>query len=200
MKQRVLGFVFAALAPFASAATIDTNPYWLGSDTGGWYGSGQSLTVDPIESFLADLTFYFSPDSNGRTFDFYIRDQLNGGNVLFVSAVTIATGANTIDISRFFDPGSRIYAQFDYRGFGVPSRGGQTTHYIYTPGVDAYTGGDGTFGAVGAQQVISGVDLRFIANFTSGAIATVPLPGSLGLLLAGCAGLACVRRRRDRLS
>ncbi len=87
-----------------------------------------------------------------------------------------------------------IFAQFDYRGFGVPSRGGQTTHYIQSS-TDAYTGGYGTFGAVGSQQEYSNVDLRFIAHFTSGPVAPVPLPGTLGLMAAGFVSLGLIRRR-----
>jgi hypothetical protein len=196
VKSTALGLLLVLTGTLqgVQAATIDTNPYWTGSDTGGWYGSGQSITVDPLENFLADLTFYFSPDSNGRTFDFFIRDQLNGGNVLFQTAATISTGANVIDIGSFFVPGAMIFAQFDYRGFGVPSLGGQTTHYIQSSS-DPYTGGYGTFGAVGNQQAISDVDLRFIAHFTSGPVSPVPLPGTLGLMAAGFASLALVRRR-----
>ena len=155
-----LGFL-----PTASALVIDTNPYWIGQDTGGHYGSGQTLTVDTTENYLIDLTFYFDADSAGHTFDFFINDALNGGNSLFYSAIDIVEGANTILIGQAFTPGSTIFAQFDYRGFGVPSAGGQSTHYIQRAGIDAYPGGFGTFGAVGSQSIVSNVDLRFVANF-----------------------------------
>jgi hypothetical protein len=197
MKNTALSLLICGLASEVNAATIDTNPYWTGSDTGGFYGSGQSLSVDAVESYIVDLTFYFSPDSNGRTFDFFIRDQLNGGQILFQAATTILTGANTIQVGEFFTPGSMIFVQFDYRGFGVPSYGGQSTHYIQTSGVDPYTGGYGTFGAVGSQQAITSVDLRFIANFSTGPLSTVPLPGSLGLLAAGLAAIALARPRNQ---
>ena len=180
-------FALATLAASAaSAVTIDTNPTWDGSINNGWAGSGQSLTVDLLETQLDDISFYFADASAGQTFDFTISDALTGGNVLFSASVLISSGINTIITNLNLAPGSVVYALFDYNGFT-----GQTAHFSYT---DGYSGGQSFFESGGWDTSWVTLDHRFIANFSDPS--PIPLPAGGFLLIGALGGLALFRRRQ----
>lgn len=182
------GFLTAASA---QALTIDTSANWDGSINSGWYGSGQSLTVDAVENTLDDISFYFDADSAGKTFGFRLSDALAGGTDFYSTSFTVAEGINSFDIGLAFTPGSTVFALFDYNGFV-----GKTAHYSNQGG---YAGGQSVFldGSVWDSSH-SGIDHRFIANFSEGSSVgapAVPLPATLPLV-AGAFGLMALRRRR----
>ena len=180
-------FALATLAASAaSALTIDTNPTWDGSINDGWDGSGQSLTVDLLETQLDDISFYFAEESAGLTFDFTITDALTGGNVLFSSSFVVTSGINTFLTNLDLSPGSLVYALFDYNGFS-----GETAHFSYTNG---YTGGQSFFESGGWATDFTTLDHRFVPNFSDPS--PIPLPAGGLLLIGALGGLAALRRRK----
>lgn len=181
-------FALATIAASAaSAATIDTNPTWDGSVNDGWYGSGQSLTVDLLETQLDDISFYFDDESDGQSFGFTITDALTGGNVLFSTSFVVSSGINTFFTNLDLSPGALVYALFDYNGFT-----GQTAHFSYA---DGYAGGQSVFRfETDWDAGFTGLDHRFIANFSGPS--PVPLPAAGFLLIGAIGGLAALRRRK----
>ena len=173
----------------ASAATIDTSGAWSGSVNSGWYGSGQSLTVDGTDNVLNSITFYFDAESVGRTFDLTITDSLSGGTAVFATSFVVSP-ATTIDVGAALTPGSIVFALIDYNGFN-----GRTAHY----GTGVYGGGNSVFDIqdVGDDWTsFSRLDHRFTAEF---GVSAVPLPAGAPFLIAGIAalaGLGAFRRRR----
>lgn len=178
LLSTVLAFAFQQ----SHATIIDTNPGWDGSINNGWLGSGQSLTVDATDTFFEYITFYFDAESNGKTFDFELRDALNGGSTLFSTSFTVSGLANTLFINQNMAANALLFAQLDYRGFN-----GRTAHFSYT---DSYAGGNSSFGAIGAQGDWASLDHRFIAKFTS-----VPEPSTLMVLLLALIGFVVYRQR-----
>ena len=189
MKKLIQSLAFSAITLASlevSALVIDTNPGWDGSVNSGWLGSGQSLTVDLTENVFDSIGFYFDTASWGRTFDFYVSDALNGGNILYSTAFTVTDGINLFNINQAMTPGSTIYALIDYRGFS-----GATAHFSYT---DSYAGGNSSFGAVGSQVSYVGLDHRFIATFSDAL--SVSEPHTLALLSLGLVGIGLFSKRR----
>ena len=176
----------------AQALTIDTNPTWDGSQIWYYVGSGQSLTIDAVENTLDTIGFYFHKDSAGHTFDFRISDAIEGGRDYFATSFNAVAGLNTFDVHSAFDPGSTVYAIFDFRGFG-----GSTVDYSW---VNGYSGGHGFFlDQTHWNTGFPSIDLRFVASFSdadAAAIdAAVPLPATLPLVMTGLGLLAFWRRR-----
>ena len=175
----------------AQALVIDTNPTWDGSTNNGWYGSGQSLTIDATDNWLHDISFYFAPDSAGHVFNFSISDALTGGTAFYATSFAAVAGINTFTVDHAFTAGSTIYALFDYNGFS-----GSTANYSNN---DGYAGGHSFF-LSGSQwaETFASLDHRFIANFADGPDANapaVPLPATLPLVLGGFGLMALARRR-----
>ena len=193
-KLLVTGCTVTAFVAFSAAGafalTIDTNPTWDGNTNFGWAGgSGQSFTVDPIQTRLTDISFYFDADSAGKTFDFFISDALSGGTTFLSTSFNVTAGINTFGTNIIFAPGSLIYAFFDYHGFS-----GRTANFS---SIDGYSGGQSFFqfnqGGPWDTSYTS-FDHRFIANFA--APSAIPVPAALPLLLTGLAGMGVLSRRR----
>lgn len=181
-------FALATLAASAaSAVTIDTNPTWDGSINEGWAGSGQSLTVDMLETQLDDISFYFAAASAGLTFDFTIADALTGGNVLFNSSFVVTAGINTFLTDLDLSPGAVVFVLFDYNGFT-----GETAHFSF---IDGYADGQSFFESTGWDASYTNLDHRFIANFSDPS--PIPLPAGGVLLIGALGGLALIRRRKS---
>jgi hypothetical protein len=189
-KKMIRSTVFALAtlaASAASAVTIDTNATWDGNINSGWGGSGQSLTVDLLETHLDDISFYFADASAGLMFNFTITDALTGGNVLFSDSFTVASGINTFLTNLDLSPGAVVYALFDYNGFT-----GDTAHFSY---IDGYAGGQSFFESGVWDTSFVSLDHRFIANFSDAS--PVPLPAGGLLLIGALGGLALIRRRKS---
>ncbi len=169
----------------AKAVVIDTTATWDGNVNGGWLGSGQSLTVDAVDTFFDDITFDFHSASNGRLYNFTLSDALNGGATLMSTTFTVVGGKGFIDVNTNLVAGSKVYALIDYNGYS-----GSTAHFQQ----NVYAGGESNFGADGSKSIFSGLDHVFVANFTG---ATVPAPAGLALFGLVLAGLG-IRRQQTR--
>ncbi|MDH5376836.1 MAG: PEP-CTERM sorting domain-containing protein [Gammaproteobacteria bacterium] len=179
----------------ASAVVIDTTDDWTGDVNNNWEGGGQSITVDSTENYLDDISFFFDVGSNGLTFDFFLTDDINGGNILFSDNFVAAEGQITFDTNVLLDAGAQIYALINYNGFT-----GDTTHLM---AVDSYSGGTSYFLRNGVWNEFADYELSFIANFIeepngntgTNPSTTVPLPTTLVLLGLG---LFALNLRRNR--
>jgi len=191
MKHTVFALVVLGatlIAAVSQAATIDTNPTWDGNVNDSWFGSGQSLSVGAVDTRLDDISFYFDPASVGKVFNFTLSDALVGGTIFFSQAVTIAAGINTLLPNTNLAPNSTFFALFDYNGFN-----GRTAHFSYFNG---YAGGQSYFFDGGSwEENFTGLDHRFIANFSDPV--PIPLPATLPLLFGALAlgGIVAARRK-----
>jgi len=163
-----VGLLLSLWNTAAYAVVIDTSGDWQGNVNNGWAGSGQSLTVPTGESFFVSIGFYFDSASFGRTFDLYVADSLNDGNVFAVIPFLVTSGLNVINVNQEFTPGTTIYTQIDYRGFE-----GMTAHFNR---VGTYGGGESSFyrALTTCSTQASGLDHRFVAEFATSTGAEPP--------------------------
>ncbi|OUS28407.1 hypothetical protein A9Q99_12865 [Gammaproteobacteria bacterium 45_16_T64] len=183
--NRVLVLVVMLFSMQVNAAVIDTTATWSGWINNGWLGSGQSFTVDAVDTFFDDITFSFDAASNGKTFNFLLSDGLNTGSTLFSTSFDVNNGYGFIDIDTDLIAGSTVYALIDYNGYSGFSA-------YYQTGV--YAGGNSNFGPNGTKVEYQNLDHVFVANFTEpGQVAE---PGMIGLFFLGLIGLRLSRRYR----
>ena len=168
-----------------NATVIDTTATWTGGINSGWFGSGQSFTVDVNDTFFDDVTFSFDDASNGLTFDFLLSDALNAGSALFSTSFVVSNGLGFIDIDTNLIAGSTVYALIDYNSYS-----GLSAHYQS----DVYAGGSSNFGANGSKSDFSGLDHVFVANFTQAS--QVPEPVSIVLLGLGLMAICLSRKSK----
>lgn len=168
-----------------NATVIDTTATWSGNINSGWYGSGQSFSVDVNDTFFNDVTFSFDASSNGQIFDFILSDALNGGNTLFSTSFAVNSGLGFIDIDTNLIGGSTVYALIDYNGYSGLSAYFQS---------DVYAGGNSNFGANGSKSEFAGLDHVFVANFTQNN--SIPEPTSIALLGLALAGIGFSRKKK----
>ncbi len=171
-----------------NAAVIDTTASWA---NGGWFGSGQSFTVDVNDTFFDDVTFSFDDASNGLTFDFLLSDALNAGSTLFSTSFSVNNGSGFIDIDTNLIAGSTVYALIDYNGYS-----GASAYFQY----DVYAGGNSIFGANGSNFGFSGFDHVFVANFTQAtqAIQASQVPEPVSIVLLGLGFMAIFLSRKSK--
>lgn len=186
MKKIACLFVFLFFGT-ANATLIDTTATWSGSINTGWFGSGQSFWVDAEDTFFDDIIFSFDSASNGRTFNFFLSDLLNGGTTLFSTSFVVNNGLGFIDIDTNLLPNSTVYAMIDYNGYSGASAYFQN---------NIYAGGSSNFGVNGSKNEFSGMyDHVFVANFSQAA--QVPAPATVALFALGLAVIGFSRKMKQ---
>ncbi len=174
------------LASTASAATVQaTDQQYM---TNRWAGSAQGVTAIG-EGLLNDISFVFDAESAGKSFQFSISTALSGGTTLFTQAVTIVAGLNTVTTNLQLQPGTAVFAIWDFQGLS-----GKTTAF----GGNTYDSGISAFFSYGRWSEFRDYDLTFTARFDvapSVPPAPVPVPAAGLLLLGALGGLTLLRRK-----
>lgn len=124
-------------------------------------GCGQSLTVPSGENNLDSIGFIFHSSCEGKTFNFVLSDQLNGGMEIFSTQFTVGKfpELTVIDIDKRVPPDSTIYALVGFNETVQLS----ARHSSLNP----YAGGRESYGPIGSQTYyFAQYDLLFRAVFS----------------------------------
>ena len=202
LSKLVVGLL-GVLVGVAPASRADAAPIVIDTTggnvqiTNGWEGMMQTF-VAPGE-MLESWTFFLAPPDKDRQVHFFIREWnlQNGkpGAVLFQDMVPWNLNGgdqHTVVIHEDLTPGTIYAAVISLLGYKGPSVEFVTNQY------DAGYGSWSNNPLNDDWQAIPGLDQRFVAVFSVGAV-QIPEPGSLaliGLALLGLGGRRFVRRGR----